>query len=101
MVRWGVIGAGDIVRKRVAPAINDLPNCDLTAIARANADKAEEFAREFGAKRWYADWRELLGDDEIDAVSVRGGRSGQARALRKADGDERRRVRRDDRRVRG
>jgi len=69
-VRWGIIGAGDIVRRRVAPAINDLPNCELTAIARANADKAEEFAREFGAKRWYADWRELVKDGEVDAVYV-------------------------------
>ncbi len=69
-VRWGIIGAGDIVRRRVAPAINDLPNCDLTAIARANADKAEEFALEFGAKRWYADWSEMLGDEEIDAVYI-------------------------------
>lgn len=69
-VRWGIIGAGDIVRRRVAPAINDLPNCELTAIARANADKAEEFAHEFGATRWYADWRELVKDDEVDAVYV-------------------------------
>lgn len=69
-VRWGIIGAGDIVRRRVAPAINDLPTCELTAIARANADKAEEFAREFGAKRWYADWRELVKDDEIDVIYV-------------------------------
>jgi predicted dehydrogenase len=70
VVRWGIIGAGDIVRRRVAPAINDLPNCELTAIARANADKAEEFAREFGAKRWYGDWREILNDPEIDAVYI-------------------------------
>ncbi|MDI1243600.1 MAG: Gfo/Idh/MocA family oxidoreductase [bacterium] len=69
-LRWGIIGAGDIVRKRVAPAIRDLPNCELTAIARANADRAEEFAREFGAKRWYANWRGLLGDAEIDAVYI-------------------------------
>ncbi len=70
IIRWGIIGAGDIVRKRVAPAINDLPNCELAAIVRASADKAEEFAREFGAKRWYADWQELLGDAEIDAVYI-------------------------------
>ena len=70
VVRWGIIGAGDIVRRRVAPAINDLPNCELIAIARANADKAAESAREFGARRWYADWRDMLEDDEIDAVYV-------------------------------
>lgn len=69
-VRWGIIGAGDIVRRRVAPAINDLPNCELTAVARANADMAAEFASEFGAKRGYGDWRELVKDDEVDAVYI-------------------------------
>lgn len=70
ILKWGVIGAGDIVRKRVAPALFDLPMCELTAISRERADLAEAFARGFGAKRWYADWRELLGDDEIDAVYI-------------------------------
>ena len=70
LLRWGIIGAGDIVRRRIAPAINDLPNCELVAIARANAEKAEEFAREFGAKRWYADWRELVTDPDIDAFYI-------------------------------
>ena len=69
-VRWGLIGAGDIARKRVAPALRDLPNCDLVAVSRARAEMAESFAREFGARRWYADWRELLADDGIDAVYV-------------------------------
>ena len=69
-VRWGLIGAGDIARKRVAPALRDLPNCDLVAVSRARAEMAESFAREFGARRWYADWQELLADDDIDAVYV-------------------------------
>jgi predicted dehydrogenase len=70
IIKWGVIGAGDIVRKRVAPALIDLPGCELTAISRGKAELAEAFAREFGAKRWYADWRELLADDEVDAVYI-------------------------------
>ena len=69
-VRWGLIGAGDIARKRVAPALRDLPNCDLVAVSRARAEMAESFAKEFGARRWYADWQELLADDDIDAVYV-------------------------------
>lgn len=70
ILRWGVIGAGDIVRKRVAPALIDLESCELTAISRGRAELAEEFANEFGAKKWYADWRELIADDEIDAVYI-------------------------------
>src|SRR5262249_57676488 len=30
----------------------------------------EAFANEFGAKRWYGGWRELIADDEIDAVYI-------------------------------
>ncbi|MDX2033216.1 MAG: Gfo/Idh/MocA family oxidoreductase [Blastocatellia bacterium] len=69
-VRWGLIGCGDISRKRVAPALRDAAGSELVAVNRARAALAEGFAREFGARRWYADWRELLADDEIDAVYV-------------------------------
>lgn len=69
-VRWGLIGCGDIARKRVAPALRDSPSCELIAISRANAELAASFANEFGARRWYADWRDLLFDYEIDAVYI-------------------------------
>jgi predicted dehydrogenase len=69
-LRWGLIGCGDISRKRVAPALNDLENCELVAVSRARAELAEAFAREFGAARWYAGWRELLADDEVEAVYI-------------------------------
>jgi predicted dehydrogenase len=70
ILSWGVIGAGDIVRKRVAPALIDLPTCELTAVSRGRAELAEAFAMEFGARRWHADWLKLLADDEIDAVYI-------------------------------
>lgn len=69
-IRWGLIGCGDIARKRVAPALRDLHNCELVAVSRANFDKAEAFAREFGASRWYEDWRQLLADEEIEAIYI-------------------------------
>lgn len=69
VLKWGLIGAGDIVRKRIAPALNDLENCELVAVSRGRADLAEAFAREFGMKSWYADWREML-RSEIDAVYI-------------------------------
>ncbi len=69
-IRWGLIGCGDISRKRVAPALRDLSAVDFVAVSRARAELAQEFAEEFGARKWYADWRELLADDEIDAVYI-------------------------------
>jgi len=69
-IKWGLIGCGDIARKRVAPALRDIANSDFVAVSRAQADKAEAFAREFGARRWYADWHALLADQEIEAVYI-------------------------------
>jgi predicted dehydrogenase len=69
-VKWGLIGCGDIARKRVAPALRDLPSCDLVALSRSQTDLLEPFAKEFGAKRWFANWEELISDEEISAVYV-------------------------------
>lgn len=69
-VGWGLVGCGDIARRRVAPALRDLGSCELVAISRADAARAESFAAEFGAKRWHADWRKLVRDPEVEAVYV-------------------------------
>ena len=69
-VRWGLVGCGDIARKRVAPALSKGVGCELVAVSRARAHLAEDFAVEFGARKWYTDWRELITDKEIDAVYV-------------------------------
>lgn len=69
-LKWGLIGAGDIVRKRVAPALRDSDDCELIAVSRNQANLAESFAREFGAKKYFADWRELIKDKEIEAVYI-------------------------------
>lgn len=69
-VRWGLIGCGDISRKRVAPALRDSSVCELVAVSRARAELAESFAREFGARRWSHDWHDFLMDYEIDAIYV-------------------------------
>ena len=67
---WGLIGCGDIARKRVAPALRDLDQCDFVAVGRERGELAEAFAKEFGARRWYLAWQELLLDKEIEAVYI-------------------------------
>src|SRR5689334_10820130 len=69
-LRWGLIGCGDIARKRVAPALRDHSSSELVAVSRARTDQAESFAREFGARRWHPHWQELIDDKEIDAVYI-------------------------------
>ena len=67
---WGLIGCGDIAQKRVAPAMRDSPSSELIAVNRAQSELAAAFAKQFGARRWYLDWKKLLLDDEIDAVYI-------------------------------
>ena len=69
-MKWGLIGCGDISQKRVAPALVELDNSTLVSVARADYSKAEKFAHEFGAAKWFKDWQDLVKDEEIDAVYV-------------------------------
>jgi predicted dehydrogenase len=70
VIRWGLIGAGDVVRKRVAAALRDCSGCTIVAVSRGRAELAAAFAREIGAARAHADWRELVTDPDVDAVYV-------------------------------
>ena len=69
-VAWGLIGCGDIARRRIAPALRDLDGCDLVAVSRGRSELAASFAEEFGARKSFGAWRELLGDVDIDAVYI-------------------------------
>ena len=69
-LKWGLIGCGDIAQRRVAPALRDLPTCELLAVTRARPNLAESFANQFGAKKWYTTWQDLLADRDIDAVYI-------------------------------
>jgi predicted dehydrogenase len=69
-LKWGLIGCGDIARRRVAPALCDLSNSELVAVNRADFEQAESFAKRFGARRWHKDWRDLVSDTEVEAVYI-------------------------------
>ena len=65
---WGLIGCGDIAAKRVANALRDSANSALVSVARAHAERAAQFAQEHRARRFHADWRDLLRDHDVGAV---------------------------------
>ena len=69
-LRWGLIGAGDIVRRRVAPALIDSPACDIVAVSRGRPELAAAFAADIGARRWYPRWQEVVADPDVDCVYI-------------------------------
>lgn len=70
VIRWGVIGCGDIVRRRVGPALKSLANCDIAGVSRNNPDRLDTCRDELNARWGFVDWRELVRGDGIDAVYI-------------------------------
>lgn len=68
-LRWGLIGCGDISRKRVAAALSKGSNCKLTAVSRARKELVIDFARDYDASP-FGDWRQMVASPEIDAVYI-------------------------------
>ena len=70
MIGWGLIGCGDISRKRVAPALRDSEGGKLVSVSREQPELAADFAEEFDAEKHFADWRDQVTDPDIQAVYV-------------------------------
>lgn len=70
ILRWGVIGTGNIVRGTMAPAMRDEPTCDLVAAAARSLESVQNFASEFGVPHFYTDVNGLLSDPDVDAVFI-------------------------------
>jgi predicted dehydrogenase len=69
-LRWGIIGAGGVARRRTMPAIRQARSAELKALMVRDKSKADNLAREFGVDNAYDDWRALLQDTEVDAVHI-------------------------------
>jgi predicted dehydrogenase len=69
-VSWGLIGVGDIVRKRVGDALRRASGSSLTAVAAAHPQRAQAYAREFHVPRWHADWKTLVRDPAVTAIYI-------------------------------
>ena len=70
MLRWGIIGCGDVAEKKGGPALYQAEGSELIAVMRRDLAKAEDFARRHGAKRAYGTVEALLADPEINAVYI-------------------------------
>jgi predicted dehydrogenase len=70
VVRWGIIGCGDVTEVKSGPGFQRAPGSSLVAVMRRNGALAADYARRHGVKSWYNDARALISDPEVDAVYV-------------------------------
>jgi len=69
MIRIGVIGGGQIVRRRHLPEILDNPYAEVGAVCDVVASRAEELAQQYHCTP-YTDYHALIQDPSLDAVIV-------------------------------
>lgn len=67
-VRWGVLGCAAFAKSTAIPAMRVAEGVELTGIASRSQEKAEAFKQEFGFRKAYGSYEELLADPEIEAV---------------------------------
>jgi predicted dehydrogenase len=65
----GVIGTGFGKQVHV-PAFRSDHRCTVAAICASNVENARFVAKEMGINRFYGDWKSLLDDSDIHAVSI-------------------------------
>lgn len=65
-IRTGILGCASIARRSIAPALAAHGDFELVAVASRSADKAADFAAQYGAKACTYD--ELIESEEIDLV---------------------------------
>jgi 1,5-anhydro-D-fructose reductase (1,5-anhydro-D-mannitol-forming) len=70
MIRWGLIGCGDVAEQKSGPGFQQAADSSLVAVMRRDAALAADFAARHDVPRWYSDARDLVNDPEVDAVSV-------------------------------
>jgi UDP-N-acetylglucosamine 3-dehydrogenase len=68
-LRIGVIGLGWFGEIHCETIVG-IPNLELAALCTRRADRLAEQAKKFGVKKTYRDYRDMLADKDIDAVSV-------------------------------
>lgn len=69
VIKWGILGLGKIAHKFV----NDLQlvaDCELEAVASSSASRAADFADQYGADRFYSNYKDLFTDPKVEIIYI-------------------------------
>jgi predicted dehydrogenase len=70
-IKVGIIGSGGIAQGAHMKGYASIPEeCEIVAVCDMNPEVAAEAAKKFDVAKQYTDYKEMLADKEIDAVSV-------------------------------
>lgn len=69
-IRLGVVGCGRVTAERHLPALNQISQVDVVALADVDQARLETIGRRFGVTQRYTDYQRLMEDDNVNAVAV-------------------------------
>lgn len=69
-MKWGILSTAAIATGHVIPAMLNADYCDVRAIASRSKRTAKKVAGKFKIPKAYGSYRELLTDDEVEAVYI-------------------------------
>jgi predicted dehydrogenase len=70
VVRWGIVGVGDVTEVKSGPGFQKAEGSALTAVMRRDFARAEDFARRHGVPRVHRRAQDLIEDPDVDAVYI-------------------------------
>lgn len=68
-IKIGIVGAGQIGKAHLEEYMN-IPGAAIIAICDINLEEAKRVAAKYGVSNVYADYREMLQQEELDAIDV-------------------------------
>ncbi len=70
IIRWGIIGCGNVTEMKSGPAFQKTEGFEIVAVMRRDAEKAADYAKRHGIKKYYSNADDLINDPEVDAVYI-------------------------------
>ena len=70
MIKWGIIGVGDVCEKKSGPGLQKSNGSELVAVMRRTGHLAEDYAKRHGVPKWYDDAEKLMNDPDINAIYI-------------------------------
>ena len=70
LVRWGIVGCGDVTEVKSGPGLQKASGSTLVAVMRRDRARAEDYARRHGVPRVHSSAEALIHDPDVDAVYI-------------------------------
>jgi 1,5-anhydro-D-fructose reductase (1,5-anhydro-D-mannitol-forming) len=70
IIKWGIIGCGDVCEVKSGPAFNKVNNSKLVAVMRRDLTKAKDYATRHQVPRFYDNATALIQDNEVNAIYI-------------------------------